>query len=185
MQKDRKRTLLSSLLVLGLTLVFATSSLAQGQADDDNPSVAGAVFVGTNHNNMHPTAPAGEPANQVIMYQRAHNGTLSFVGRFDTGGQGSGPSIRFAGDGLGSSRSLQLSQDNRWLFVANAASNNISVFSVSKKKLELTDVEPSNGVFPNSIAQHGDLVYVLNSAGAGNITGFRLSNHGRLPVYFC
>lgn len=181
MEKDRKRTLFRNLLVLGLTLLFATSPLAHDRADDDDhPSVAGAVFVGTNHNNTHPTAPAGEPANQVIMYQRAHDGTLSFVGRFDTGGQGSGPSIRFAGDGLGSSRSLQLSQDNRWLFVANAASNSISVFRVSKKKLELTDVEPSNGVFPNSIAQHGNLVYVLHSAGAGNITGFRLSHHGRL-----
>ena len=34
--------------------------------------------------------------------------------------------------------------------------------------------------FPNSVTQHGDLVYVLNSGGAGSITGFRLSNQGTL-----
>jgi hypothetical protein len=38
----------------------------------------------------------------------------------------------------------------------------------------------SGGVFPNSVTQDGDLVYVLNSAGAGNITGFRLSQQGKL-----
>ena len=80
----------------------------------------GAVFVGTNHNNMCLTRPAlkptdtscpdglcpcptlpGEPANQVLMYNRAADGALTLIDRFDTGGQGSGPSIRFAGDGLG------------------------------------------------------------------------------------
>jgi len=51
---------------------------------------------------------------------------------------------------------------------------------VSKDKLERTDLEPSGGVFPDSITQHRDLVYVLNSAGGGNITGFRLNDSGQL-----
>jgi hypothetical protein len=34
--------------------------------------------------------------------------------------------------------------------------------------------------FPNSVTQHGDLVYVLNSADEGSITGFRLSPEGML-----
>src|SRR5262245_3659353 len=78
---------------------------------EDRSAPTGAVFVATNHNNTSPTAPPGEPANQVVMYSRAADGTLSLLGRFDTGGQGSGPSVRFAGDGLGSSHSVQVSQN--------------------------------------------------------------------------
>ena len=178
MQKCITRTHLASVLLLGLA-ILAVGPVAAA----DQVSSAGAVFVGTNHNNTHPTAPPGEPGNQVIMYHRASTGSLSLVGHFDTGGQGSGPSIRFAGDGLGSAHSVELSRDHRWLFVTNAGSNNVSVFRVLQTGLERTDLVPSGppgSVFPNSVTQHGDLVYVLNSAGNGNITGFRLSNNGTL-----
>src|SRR5262249_49560378 len=46
-------------------------------------------------------------------------------------------------------------------------------------KLLLTDREPSGGSEPNSVAQHGRLVYVLNTAGSSSVVGFRLVN-GRL-----
>ncbi|MCC5639300.1 beta-propeller fold lactonase family protein [Nostoc sp. CHAB 5844] len=140
---------------------------------------AGFVFVGTNHNNTHPTAPSGEPANQVVMYNRAADGRLSLVGTFDTGGQGSGPAVRFAGDGLGSAHSVELSHNRRWLFVTNAGSNNVTVFRVKRHGLQRTDLE-ATGVFPNSVTQHGHLVYVLNSAGEGSITGYVLDNRGDL-----
>src|SRR5215211_1919084 len=55
-------------------------------------AVHGAVFVATNHNN---TKDPTEPANEVLMYNRSADGTLTLAGRFDTGGQGSGPSVRF------------------------------------------------------------------------------------------
>src|SRR4051812_23280651 len=133
-----------------------------------------------------PTVPSDEPANQVVMYSRAQDGTLTLLGRFDTGGQGSGPSIRFAGDGLGAAHSVELSQDTRWLFVTNFGSHDVSVFRVSKEGLGLTDVastrpsdDPSAG-FPNSVTQNGDLVYVLNSGGKGSITGFPLRTQGIL-----
>lgn len=171
--------LFTTVLVLGLA-TLALAPVATHAAPPTGAPPAGAVFVGTNHNNTHSTAPPGEPANQVVMYSRSHDGALTLIGVFDTGGQGSGPSIRFAGDGLGSAQSLRLSHDHRWLFVANGASNDVTVFRVSKKGLERTDLEPSGGVFPNSIAQHGNLVYVLNAAGEGNITGFTLSNKGTL-----
>ena len=174
MQKFITRTLLACVLLFGLAV------LAVGPVAATDNFLEGAVFVGTNHNNTHPTAPPGEPANQVIMYHRASDGSLNLVGRFDTGGQGSGPSIRFAGDGLGSAHSVELSRDHRWLFVANAASNDVTVFRVLETGLERTNLVPSGGVFPNSVTQHGNLVYVLNSAGDGNITGFRLSNNGTL-----
>lgn len=175
MKKSVARVLLTSSIILAFT------TLQPGTEAYPDSFSAGFVFVGTNHNNTHPTAPPGEPANQVVMYNRAADGSLSLVGTFDTGGQGSGPAIRFAGDGLGSARSIQLSQNRRWLFVTNAGSNNISVFRVKKNSLERTDLEPT-GVFPNSITQHGNLVYVLNSAGEGSITGYILDNQGNLTL---
>jgi hypothetical protein len=134
----------SSLRTVGLHILRAAHTALQQQFGPDVPipgpttarrwtvegledrvllsSIAGAVFVGTNHNNTKATNP-NEPANQVVMYNRLDDGTLDLVGRFNTGGQGSGPSVRFAGDGLGSSHSVQLSQDKKFLFVTNAGSS--------------------------------------------------------------
>jgi 6-phosphogluconolactonase (cycloisomerase 2 family) len=142
----------------------------------------GAVFVGTNHNN---TTDPNQPANQIAMYRRAVDGQLTLIDYFDTGGQGSGPSQRFAGDGLGSGNSVRLSTDNRWLFVTNAGSDTVSVFKIEADGLNLMDVAPTGDGsqghrFPNSVTQHGDLVYVLNAADQGSITGFRLNDQGVL-----
>ena len=142
----------------------------------------GFVFVGTNRNN---TSDPAQPANQIAMYRRDADGQLALIDHFDTGGQGSGPGQRFAGDGLGAGDSVRLSTDNRWLFVANAGSNTVSVFAVGEEALTLVDVAPTGDGsqghrFPNSVTQHGDLVYVLNSADEGSITGFRISDAGIL-----
>ena len=139
-------------------------------------SVTGAVFVATNHNN---TYDGSQPANQVVMYNRDDAGKLTVAGTFDTGGQGSGPSVRFAGDGLGSAHSVQLSGDKKFLFVTNAGSDTVTVFKVGKGGLTRTDIEPT-GDFPNSVTQHGDEVYVLNAAGQGSISGYKLSSAGKL-----
>ena len=163
-------------ILVTAALLAGLSSPVSSRADDgDDDNGPGAVFVGTNHNN---TKDPSEPPNQVVMYRRASDGTLSLLGYFNTGGQGSGPSIRFAGDGLGSAHSVQLSRDKRWLFVTNAGSDNISVFRVSHNGLELTDLAPTLP-FPNSIAQRGILVYVLCAAGDGSIIGCILSHHDR------
>jgi len=50
----------------------------------------------------------------------------------------------------------------------------ISVFRVRGSILFLTDVVPSGGGEPDAIAQHGNLVYVLNAGGSSNVVGFRL-----------
>ncbi len=182
------RALITPLLLAGAA-VGALILAPQAGADDADRRPApvgaasvGAVFVGTNHNNS--TDPS-QPANQVTMYRRTNDGRLSLIGSFDTGGQGSGPSQRFAGDGLGAGNSVRLSEDRRWLFVTNAGSNSLSVFRVRANRLELTDVAPTGDGspgrrFPNSVTQHGDLVYVLNSADQGSITGFRLTGRGKL-----
>ena len=139
--------------------------------------IHGAVFVATNANN---TKDPSQLANEVLMYNRSANGTLTLQGRFDTGGQGSGPSIRFAGDGLGSAHSVELSQSGRFLLVTNAGSDTVSVFRVSRTGLTLTDVEPTPD-FPNSVAQRGERVYVLsNDGGDGAISGYRMTNQGEL-----
>jgi len=176
-----------------LSLVAAGFALAAYPAFGAEQDSAGAVFAATNHNNS--TDPS-QPPNQVLMYMRASDGSLTLVGAYATGGQGSGPSKRFAGDGLGSAHSVQLSTDHKWLFVTNAGSNSVSVFRVIlgggsgaerffRNSLVLTDVQSTgNGSpgnrFPNSVTQSGDLVYVLNSADEGSITGFRLSGAGKL-----
>ncbi len=159
--------MLGALVMLTLCVGLATTTFAQNNRQ-------GAVFVGTNHNN---TMDPSEPPNQVAMYRRAVDGRLTLLGYFNTGGQGSGPSKRFAGDGLGSAHSVQLSQDKRYLFVTNAGSNDVSVFRVRKNGLTLTDVRQTGDGseslrFPNSVTQFGNLVYVLNSGDEGSITGF-------------
>ena len=189
-----KRNLFFALLTTLALILGATAPAASAGGADDDDGVAtdhadggrdrrgGTVFVATNHNN---TADPSEPANQVAMYRRSADGQLSLIGYFDTGGQGSGPAQRFAGDGLGAGNSVLLSQDRQWLFVTNAGSNDVSVFRVHPNRLELTDVQPTGDGspdhrFPNSVAQHGRRVYVLNSADNGSITGFRLTRKGRL-----
>jgi 6-phosphogluconolactonase (cycloisomerase 2 family) len=185
-QQDR-RGLLKSGVGLAAGFMIGGSSVrrvARAAAEQSElfATGEGAVFVGTNHNN---TSDAAEPANQVAMYRRAADGQLTLLNHFAAGGQGSGPSQRFAGDGLGSGNSLRLSTDNRWLFVTNAGSNTVSVMAVKRDRLEVVDVVPTGDGspslrFPNSVTQFGDLVYVLNSADEGSITGFRLAEDGRL-----
>jgi 6-phosphogluconolactonase (cycloisomerase 2 family) len=169
-----------------------SASLLMGQTYNPD-KLPGAVFVGTNHNN---TTDGSTPPNQIAAYYRAPSGALTLAGYFATGGQGSGPSKRFAGDGLGASHSVQLSDDHKWLFVTNAGSNDLSVFKVNvdenttvatlaQKGLELVDVYPTgdgsmNNRFPNSVTQHGNLVYVLNAGDNASVTGFKLSAKGRL-----
>jgi len=183
--RQLSRTLLAGTLLVGAMLAgLATPAAAQTSTASEpaRHTGEGAVFVGTNHNN---TSDPSQPANQVAMYRRAADGRLTLIGYFDTGGQGSGPGQRFAGDGLGSGDSVRLSEDRRLLFVTNAGSDTVSVFKVKPNGLELADVAPTgdgsrNHRFPNSVTQHGNLVYVLNAADEGSITGFRLSRRGTL-----
>jgi hypothetical protein len=56
----------------------------------------------------------------------------------------------------------------------NAGSDTVSVFRVDGSRLFLSEIVASGGDFPASIAVHGNLVYVLNSGGAGAVQGFVL-----------
>jgi len=113
--------------------------------------------------------------NAVAMYARAADGSLMWAGSVATGGTG-------AGTGLGSQGALALSDDGRWLFAVNAGSNDVSAFRVSPRGLRLTSRVASGGVRPISLTVHGDLAYVLNAGGDGNISGFRIGGSGALTA---
>lgn len=163
-----------------------TACLVAGTAMTPAVAGVGKVFIGTNHNNTsHINLDSTEPANRIAMYDRAANGTLELMGYYNTGGQGSGPAVRFAGDGLGSGHSVWLHQNRRFLFATNAGSDTVSVFRIRNDGLTLVEVEPTGDGsvhqrFPNSVTQHGRLVYVMNSGGNGSITGFWMSSRGTL-----
>jgi 6-phosphogluconolactonase (cycloisomerase 2 family) len=71
-----------------------------------------------------------------------------------------------------------LSADGAWLLVANAGSDDVTVFAVEGDSLRLADRVASGGTAPTSIAVHGSLVYVLNN-GSASVSGFRIAD-GRL-----
>ena len=147
---------------LALSICAVLPALAIAQVNEGS----GAVFVMTNAANK----------NEIVAYARAANGALSLEGRYDTEGRGSGGIT----DPLESQGSLTLSQDHSLLFAANAGSGNISVFSVRRAALIVLDKVPSGGSQPVAIAEHNNLVYVLNSGGAGSVVGFLLDYGGKL-----
>lgn len=127
----------------------------------------GAVFVSTNDVN----------GNAVTAFSRAADGSLSPLGTFATGGQGIGGTT----DPLASQFVLTLSPDHKLLFVANAGSNDVTVFRVTKDGLKLVDRAPSGGTLPVSIAATKDAIYVLNS-GSNNVGIFRVGGSGQLDA---
>ena len=121
-----------------------------------------------------------KPANTIGAFDRHADGTLTpeAGSPFAAGGAGTG-------SGLASQGALQFSADGRFLIAVDAGSNQISVLRVhSDGSLSLVPggVVSSHGMLPDSIAVHGDLVYVANSgAGHSNYTGFRLSSRPPVP----
>jgi 6-phosphogluconolactonase (cycloisomerase 2 family) len=126
------------------------------------------VFVQTNR-------PDG---NTIVSYWRSPNGALHRVHEFGTGGLG-GAEVDAPVDALASEGSLVYDGDHRLLFAVNAGSDSVTVFRVFGALLVRTQVLPSGGSFPASIAVHGDLVYVLNAGGEGILQGYEL-RHGWL-----
>jgi len=153
----------ATLIGLVLTCVFAVLTTTGAPAEAQGLAASGAVFTATNDS-------AG---NAVLTFRRSAQGRLHFHDAFATGGAGTGA-------GLGNQGGLTLDRSGRQLFVVNAASNSLSVFSVMPRGLNLLDVAPSGGTMPISVTVHGDLVYVLNAGGDGNISGLRLGTDGTL-----
>jgi 6-phosphogluconolactonase len=160
-----RRMLMRALGLAAGSLTFLTVVVGTGWAGP--LTTRGAVYVETNTTR----------GNTVAVFARDAGGTLRAVAAFATGGNGSGA-------GLGSQGAVILSADERHLLAVNAGSGTISSFLVSDDGVGLTlaDVESSRGASPISLTMHGDLVYVLNSMGTGNIAGFRLAPNGTLTL---
>lgn len=142
------------------------SILARAERDDDDDRGPRAVYTITN-------AASG---NAVVVYARAADGTLSPAVTYPTGGTGTGAS-------LGSQGAVALGEDGRVLFAVNAGSNDISVFRVGQSGLTLATRFPSGGIQPTSLTLRNNMVYVLNTGGDGNITGFRITRRaGITPI---
>src|SRR5919107_1251496 len=129
-----------------------------------NGTASGAVYVQTN------AAP-----NEVITFRRAADGSLDLIGSVATGGEGNGtPHLQSQG-------SVTLTGEGRHLLVTNAASDDLSVFSVAADgSIELRE-RVHTGSTPRSVAERDGLVVVLNTGEAG-LVSFRLSAEGIAPV---
>jgi hypothetical protein len=136
------------------------------------PPGQAAVFVQTDN-------PAG---NQIVAYERAPNGALGDPQEYNTGGDGAATSGS-AVDPLSSQGSLVLANYGRALLAVNAGSGTVSVFRVFGSRLVLSQVVGSGGEFPASIAVRGDLVYILNSGGAGSLQGFSFFGGRLIPLW--
>lgn len=155
------------------TLAFVATVAASASSASTRPhGPSPAVFVQTN----------GLAANAIVVYDRAPDGHLTPAGTYATGGTGAA-AVGAVSDTLASQGSLLYDRSHNLLFAVNAGSNSISVFSVEEDHLLLEQVVPSGGDFPASIAAHGDLLYVLNAGGRGNVTGFRIAGGKLHPLH--
>ena len=110
--------------------------------------------------------------NEIVAFARGADGRLQPLGRYATGGLGTGKAH------LPSQGSVVLDDSGRWLLVANAGSDELTLFEVEPDGLRLADRIASGGSAPTSIAVHGEHVYALNNGSTG-ISGFVLDG-GRL-----
>lgn len=168
MGKTRIRPCMAA-IVLAVSLigmVFVLSPLASALAASHS-SIAGNVYVLNN--------PAG--TSSISVFDRAANGTLTFAGTTEIGGQGSGSN-------LGSQGSLILSSARQWLFAVDAGSSQISVVAVGTNgQLTPVSVSSSGGVDPVSLASTGSRLYAVNAGDsnhAANVTGFQVGSDGTL-----
>ncbi|HSD24408.1 MAG TPA: beta-propeller fold lactonase family protein [Solirubrobacterales bacterium] len=113
--------------------------------------------------------------NEIVAFSRSEDGQLAPLGRYSTGGRGTGEPH------LPSQNSIVISDDGRWLLVANSGSDELSLFAIESDGLRLEDRVDSGGSKPTSVAVSGELVYVLNN-GTPCIAGFNLANGKLTPL---
>lgn len=170
-------------MATALILMFSLTHFAS--ALDDEQKIPNRLYVLSNV----------ATANSVLVFNRADDGTLTFLQEASTGGLGSGagelppPLPPFPGPiPLDSQDALVKTGDGRFLIAVNAGSNDLSVLAITRDGLKLTDRVPSNGSFPVSVTEHNGLVYVANAGqtpdefpgAVPSITGFRLNQDGKL-----
>src|SRR5215213_2408547 len=103
----------------------------------NNDTASGAVYVQTN-----------ATPNEVIAFRRTGDGSLDRISSVATGGDGEGSPH------LTSQGSVALTRDGRHLLVTNAASDDLSVFSVVAVALIKKKERVNQGAAPRSVAEH-------------------------------
>ncbi len=155
--------LLLAAALIGLTACSKEELFDFLKNGPDERGQAGMVFTTTN----------ATEGNEVVAYERGGDGKIEEAGRYYTGGTGTGA-------GLGSQNAVVWDKSKKLLFVVNAGSHDISVFSTKGKAIKLVDKVGSEGEMPISLTYHGKYLYVLNAGGSGNIAGFHISSSGKL-----
>ncbi len=138
--------------------------------------------------------------NQVVVYHRAADGTLTLMQTIATGGGGSGLQLDGT-DSLGSQGGLILDSDHHRLFAVNTETlsskshdsqlGTITSFRVANDgSLTFADKVASGGEFPDSLTISGNMLYVLNAGGSPpvdvrshngpNISGFTVDALGMM-----
>lgn len=114
--------------------------------------------------------------NEILVFARAADGTLTAAGTVPTGGLGTSGA-------LNNQLSMVLTEDQRHLYVVNAGSDDISGFRLSGASLvPIGAPVPSGGDQPVSLTVHGNLLYVLNAGIGANVTGFSIATDGSLTA---
>lgn len=162
-----------------LTAALAACSTDQNASSRQFPlsptDQAGTPSQGANAVEGQVYTMSNDPAgNEVLVFDRAHDGALTPSGSYATGGLGTGAT-------LGNQAGLTLDAGGRFLLVVNAGSNTVSSLRVNHDgSLTLADVQGAGGTHPISVTTSRGLVYVLNDGGAGNIAGLTISSQGAL-----
>jgi 6-phosphogluconolactonase (cycloisomerase 2 family) len=163
----------SQKLAVALAGVLSATGVAQAQDRSLNLPQFDSPYVYVMSNNIQ--------GNSVAVLKRNFFGGLEKTAIVSTGGKGVGVGTTApAPDPLGSQNALIKSTDGRWLFATNAGSNQVSVFAIEGSRLVLADVQSSGGTYPVSVAQQGNRLYVLNSAGTSAVTVFQITPGGQL-----
>src|SRR5437762_10192771 len=115
-------------------------------------------------------------SNSVLVYDRAANGSLTFLQQAMTRGKGTGVTL----DPLQSQGSVALGANGNVLLVVNAASGELTAFRVTDAGVEFGSKVLSGGDFPVSVTVNNGLVYVLNQLGTPNISGFTVNDNAQL-----
>lgn len=105
--------------------------------------------------------------NELLVFHNNGKGNLKPYARIATGGKGTGA-------GLGNQGALALSSNHRYLFAVNPGSNDVSVFGISRRGIQLLDRAAEPGVRPVSVTVSHNKVYVVN-AGDDSIFGYQFN----------
>ncbi|HJY58282.1 MAG TPA: beta-propeller fold lactonase family protein [Streptosporangiaceae bacterium] len=169
LRRGRAGALILGLAAAAAITVPASASASTGASRADFSTVVGHVYVNDNT----------KGTNTIGAFDRHADGSLTPAAGapFAAGGTGTGT-------GLADQGAIQITPDGRFLIAVDAGSNQVSVLRIhfdGSLSLVRHGVVSSGGGLPDSVAIHGNLVYVANSGvGDANYTGFRLGFNGRL-----